>query len=125
MDANENIYKKSIGKRLTDPEGPAMRELIGDFTGKKLGATFFRGVTPIDGFWATPDVIVTAACVIPARCGAGDHRMFVIDFLTSSLVGSSPPRIVRAKARRLNTNIPGVADKYYSKLEDQVLRHKL
>ena len=51
--------------------------------------------------------------------------MFVIDFVTSSLVRSSPPRIVRAEARRLNTNIPGVTDKYYSKLEDQVLRHKL
>ena len=125
MDANENIYKKSIGRMLTDPGGLAMKEVVGDFTGKKLGATFFRGVTPIDGFWATPDVIVTAACVMPVGYGAGDHRMFVIDFLTSSLVGSSPPRIVRAEARRLNTNIPGVADRYYTKLEDQVMRHRM
>ena len=111
MSANENIYKKSIGKMLTDPEGLAMREVVGDFTGKKLGATFFQGVTPIDGFWATPDVIVTAACVMPVGYGAEDHRMFVSDFLTSSLVRPSPSRIVRAEARRLNTNIPRVADR--------------
>ena len=32
---------------------------------------------------------------------------------------------MRAEARRLNTNIPGVADRYYTKLEDQVLRHRM
>ena len=51
--------------------------------------------------------------------------MFVINFLMSFLVVPSPPRIVRAGARRWNTNIPGVADRYYTKLEDQVLRHKI
>ena len=52
MDANEDIYKKSIGKTLTNEEGLAMKEVVGDFTGKKLGATFFRGTKPIDGIWA-------------------------------------------------------------------------
>ena len=93
-----------------------MREVIGDFTGKKLGATFFRGVLPIDGFWATPDVVVMEACVMPVGYGVGDHRMFVVDFLMSYLVGSRPPRIVRAEARHLNTNIPGVVDRYDRKL---------
>ena len=41
MDANEDIYKKSIGKTLTKEDGLGMKEVVGDFTGKKLGATFF------------------------------------------------------------------------------------
>ena len=125
MDANEDIYKKSIGKTLTNEEGLAMKEVVGDFTGKKLGATFFRGTKPIDGIWATSDVVVTGACVMPAGYGVGDHRLFVVDFLTSSLVGATPPKIVRAGARRLNTNIPGAADSYTNKVDDQLLRHRV
>ena len=43
---------------------------------------------------------------MPAGYGIGDHCLFVLDFLTSSLIGHEPPKIVRAAARRLNTNIP-------------------
>ena len=125
MDANENIYRKQIGKFLTNEEGLAMKEVVGDFTGQKLGATFFRGSEPIDGIWATSDVVVTNACVMPAGYGVGDHRLFIVDFLTSSLIGTSPPRIVRAAARRLNTKIPGVAEKYSTKVEQQILQHRV
>ena len=48
MDANENVYSKSIGKALTDGNGLRMKEAISAFTGKKLGATLFCGSTPID-----------------------------------------------------------------------------
>ena len=36
MDANENIYRKSIGKMLTDSAGLNMKEVVGEFTKKKL-----------------------------------------------------------------------------------------
>lgn len=32
MDANENVYKKSIGEALTDVDGLSMREVLGDHT---------------------------------------------------------------------------------------------
>ena len=48
MDANENIYRKQIGKILTSEEGLAMKEVVGEFTGQKLGAAFFRGTEPIE-----------------------------------------------------------------------------
>ena len=76
-----------------------MKEVVGNFTGQQLGATFFRGSEPINGIWATPDIVVTGACVMPAGYGVGNHRLSVVDFLTSSLVGSTPPKIVRAEAR--------------------------
>ena len=49
MDANEDIYKKSTGKTLVGNKELSMGEAVGDFTGKKVMATFFRGKTPIDG----------------------------------------------------------------------------
>ena len=60
---------------------------VGSSTGQKVGPTFFRGKDPIDGLWATPDVVITGMCVMPVGYGVGDHRMFVIDFLTLSLKG--------------------------------------
>ncbi len=48
MDANEDIYKKSLGKSLTKIDGLNMSEVVGDFTGKRIGSTFFRGSKPID-----------------------------------------------------------------------------
>jgi hypothetical protein len=90
MDANKDIYKKSIGKSLTSREELNMVEVVGEFTGRQIGATFFRGLKPIDGIWATPDLVVTHACVMPAGFGVGSHRMFVADFQEESLIGKAP-----------------------------------
>ena len=98
---------------------------MGDFTGKKVGATFFRGKKPIDGVWTTTNVVIIGACVMPAGFGIGDHRLFVLDFLTSSLVGHDPPKIVRAAARRLNTQIPSADKNYLERFEDLIIEHKI
>ena len=49
---------------------------------------FFRGTEPIDGIWATSDVVVINNCVMPTGYGVGDHRLFIIDVLTSLLIGT-------------------------------------
>ena len=86
-----------------------------------VGATYFRGSTPIDGVWATSDVTVVGACVIPVGYGVGDHRLFIIDFMKSCLAGASPPSIVRSAARRLNSRIPAAAEDYSDIFEHLVL----
>ena len=125
LDANEHIYKKSLGKALTDAEGLRMKEVVGDFTGRPIGPTYFRGQKPIDGVWVTPDITITGACIMPAGFGIGDHRLFVIDINTSSLIGLQPQRIVRPKARRLNTRIPGAALAYQERFERLLLKHRI
>ena len=125
LDANENIYTKSIGKSLTDCMGLGMREVVGEFTGKPLGPTFFRGSKPIDGIWATPDVQVVGANAMPCGFGIGDHKLFVVDFCAESLVGQAPPRVIRAAARRLTTKLPAVTDRYIEILERLLKQHKI
>ena len=125
MDVNKDIYRKSIGKALTRDEGLNIEEAVGNFTGKKIGATFFRGVKPIDGVWVTPDVAITGACVMPDGYGVGDHRLFVVDMLTSSLIGHNPSKIFRAVARRLNTTIPRAKANYVGRLVDLIVEHRL
>jgi hypothetical protein len=125
LDANEHIYKKSIGKVLTDIEGLAMNEVVGDFTRTPIGSTFFCGSKPIDGVWATSDITVSNAAIMPAGYGIGDHRLFVINFSKMDINGKSPPRIVRPASRRLNTKISRVAAEYARILEKKILKHRL
>ena len=111
MDVNEDICKKSIEKTLAGNKELGMGGAVGDFIGKKVGATFFRDKKPIVGVWTTADVLITGVCVMPSGFGIGDHCLFVLDFLTSSLVGHDPPKIVRAAAIILNTQIPSAEKK--------------
>jgi hypothetical protein len=123
MDANEDIYQKLIGKSLTKREGLNMVEVVGEFTDKRLGPTFFRGSKPIDRIWATPDIVVTHACVMPVGFGAGDHRLFVVNFQEASLIGEARHRIVRFTSRRLNTKASnGATQKYLHCLEANLER---
>ena len=75
LDANEHIYKKALGKALTSPEGLNMKEVVGSFTGKPIGGTFSRGTKPIDAIWATSDVTVVSACIMPAGYIRNSHMV--------------------------------------------------
>ncbi len=73
LDANEDIYCKLIGKALTDINGLVMKEVVGKFTCQPVGRTFFWGSKPIDGVWASSEIIISNACIMPAGYGIGDH----------------------------------------------------
>ncbi len=125
LNANKHIYKKLIGKVLTDIEGLAMKEVVGEFTRTPIGSTFFHASKPIDGVWATSDIAVCNAAIMPAGYGIGDHQLFVIDFSMMDIIGKSPPKIVRPMSRCLNTKIPHVAAEYARILENKILKHRL
>jgi hypothetical protein len=126
MDANKHIYKKSIGCSLTNQEGLNMQEVVGEFTGKKLWPTFFRGTKPIDGVWATDDLVVTHACVMPVGYGVDDHQMFVVNFQAASLVREAPFRVKQFSSRRLNTKVSsGTTKNYLAQLKENLSQHKL
>ncbi len=44
--------------------------------------------------WTTGNITVTNACVMPVGFGVGDHRLFVINFATTTLVGSGTTTVV-------------------------------
>ena len=102
--------KKSLEKYITSRDGLSMKKVACTFTGKKIGSTFFIVSKTIDAVWEAPDIVVVGVCGMPLGYGAGDHRLSVLDLLTSSLIGQSPPRIMRSGARRLNTKIPSTKD---------------
>ena len=125
MDTNEYIYKKSLGKYITARDGLNINEVVWTLTGKNTGETFFRVSQPIDAVWITPDIVVVGLCVILAGYEVSDNCLFVLDFLTSSLIGKTPLQIIRSGARRLNTKIPSTKDNYTNVLENLVVSHRL
>ncbi len=112
-------------QRLTKLNGLGTKEVVGEFTARQLGATYFCGSEPIDGVWTTGDITVTNACVMPVGFGVGDHRLFVIDFATTTLVGSGTTTVVRPTLHRLNKKIFGCAHRYNISLRRNILRHQL
>jgi hypothetical protein len=62
---------------------------------------------------------------MPVGFGVGDHRLFVIHFATTTLVGAGTTTVVRPALRRLNTKIHGCADRYNKSLCRNILRHRL
>ena len=125
LDANDNVYTGPLGRALVSHPDLDLREATLTSTGTHLTATHFRGSRPIDAIWTTPDVDIVNVCAMPIGYGAGDHRAFILDVTTRSLVGTDPQPIKRPAARRLNTKIPRCSDSYIQTLETQLLHHKI
>jgi hypothetical protein len=103
-----------------------MKEVVKEFTGRKVGPTFFRHSKPIDGVWATADVEISNACIMPVGYRVRDHHMFIVDIVKSSLVGEIPFHVQRLVSRRLNMKAPSSgANKYIGVLESSLARHCL
>ena len=65
MDANKDIKKYILGKSITARYVLNMNEMVGKLIVNKIVETSFRESKPIDAVWATPDIFVLGACVMP------------------------------------------------------------
>ena len=120
IDANEYIYKESIGKELTDLEGLNMREV----KESRTNLSFWR-TNPIDNVWATSYVELVNICAMPVGYGVRDNRMFIVDFTTKSLVSPDPPKIARSAARRLNSWLEATSKNYIEDFEESIIKYCL
>ncbi len=125
LDANEDVYKKSIGKALTAVDRLLMVKVAGEFTGKLIGPTYFCRSKSIDSVWVTSDIQVVGASFMPASYSIGDHHLFAVDFLSSFLLGLAPKMIVQPQARRLNCKLKQSIKKYNARLEKKIIKHRL
>jgi hypothetical protein len=125
MDHNEHMNDGALGKALSDSEGLNLQEVIFQHTGAKTGATFFRGSKPIDGLWASSNLEISNACVMPFGYGVGDHRAFILDITLESLIGENPTKIVCPVSRKLNSRFPQCGKVYIQSLESNLIRHHL
>jgi len=119
MDANSNAFSGKFTRRLAADE-LQMREAVHSVASGQGPHTHIRGSEPIDGIWFSNDLELQGACYLPFDGSLGDHRPVVADFSHSSVLGLNLPRIVPSKARRLNSKVPRIRDKYIEILEGKV-----
>jgi hypothetical protein len=125
MDHNEHVYDGALGKVLSDREGLSLSKVILKHTWSQTGTTFFRGSKPIDGLWASSNLDISYACVMPFGYGIGDYCAFVLDIPLESLVGENPVKIVHPASCRSNSRLPGCGKEYVRSLESNIIQHCL
>jgi hypothetical protein len=97
-DFYENVYTGRIVKQLEQVDLNFNEQCLG-CTGKHIPPTFRDGIVPIDAVYATAGVECVNAYILPHKGGIGDHRCFITDFSSSSLLGTKFQNIVRCAAR--------------------------
>ena len=123
-DFNENVYDSRLGKRLALPD-LLMREQCHLHTGDRLPNTFVTGSRPIDAVYATSGTEVIHAGLLPKYGGVGDHRCFILDFTSQSVLGKVLPRVLPPHARKLNCFCKRIRDNYNSLLDQLCDRHAM
>ncbi len=62
---------------------------------------------------------------MPASYGMGNHSLFLVDFLSSSLLGLAPKKKLQPQARCLNCKLTQSVKKYNTRLEEKIIKHQL
>ena len=99
-DFNKDVYEDRLAKHLAEDD-LRMKEQCLAVNGERLPATFNRGTRPLDAAFATAGINCISATIFQKHGGVGDHRCFVLDFHSESVVGDVFPRVVPAAGRKL------------------------
>jgi len=89
-DFNEDVYTGQLALSLSG-EFLRMKEVCYLTTGIHLPPTHNRGKVPIDAVFGTVGLMVTSVALLPSRTGVGDHRVFLIDVSSNSILGDVFP----------------------------------
>ncbi len=100
-DLNEKVYSGRIAKHLALPDLMLSKQCL-QCTGMHVPPTFRDGTVPIDAIFATAEIVCVNAYMLPHKGGVGDHRCFILDFMSSSVIGSKFHNIIRCFARKLH-----------------------
>jgi hypothetical protein len=102
-DFNKSIYTGRLATRLAADDLHFM-ELCRKHTGTPIPPTHQKGSAPIDGIFATLGITCVNVFILPqyGGGGVGDHRCFIIDLTSESMIGTSFPNIVQCAARKLH-----------------------
>jgi hypothetical protein len=121
-DFNENVYSGAISAVLAG-EDLRMTEICYRATGKHLPPTHSRGSTLIDAVFGTAGLVGSAASLLPFNEGVGDHRVFIVDITSGSILGDAFPRVIPASSRLLNCKSNKIKKSYIAVLNQLLNRH--
>ena len=98
-DVNDDVVKGNLTKLLSR-KGIEMEEFGGGFCVEGVDSHVY-GKGRITGGWKTRNLEITQLVMLPFIESVGDHRSWIIEFTTRSLLGPNLMKIQRTVARRL------------------------
>ncbi len=111
MDANEHVLKGKFNKALTRT-GLDMEEFTHKCWGPNQPYTHISGSIPINGRYKLSEIEVLNVCMLPFLDSPGDHRAFIIDISTRSLLGEFRYKVCHPVSRCLITSQQCSVDEY-------------
>jgi hypothetical protein len=100
-----------------------MEEFIHKCWGPKEPYTHHSGKSPIDGGYKTPEVRMVNLAMLTFAESPGDHRLFILDVSTWSLLGVYRYKVCRPVSRRLIRSQETSAKRYNSITREQFKIH--
>jgi hypothetical protein len=100
-DFNENVYTGDIATALSQDEF-WMYKLCQQITGIPLPHTHYWGTIPIDCIYSAAGIDGVAVALLPSWIGMGDHRVFIVDVMSLSMMGDIFLHVLSAAGRLLN-----------------------
>jgi hypothetical protein len=123
-DFNENVYTGKIAKRLALPDLVLSEQCL-QCTGMHVPPTFRGSTVPIDVLFATAGIECVNAYILPHKGGVGNHQCFILNFMSSSVIGTKFSNIVRCSARKLHCKSKCLIQAYYAELVMLCNHHKM
>ena len=125
-DFNENVYAGRIVKCLS-LLGLLLTKQCLQCTGIHIPPTFRDNAVPINTIFATSGIECVNAYILPHKGGVGNHRCFILDLTSSSVIGTKFPSIVCCSAQKLHCKSTRMVHAYNAKLDMLLLcnRHKM
>jgi hypothetical protein len=79
-----------------------MQELCRQITSDYLPPTHAHGAVSIDAVFCTAGIDGVAVALLPSQIGVGDHRVFMINIMSASMIGNVLSWVLPAYGRLLN-----------------------
>ena len=123
-DVNGDVVN-GIFTLLLAEEGVEMEEFGEDFcVGEKVDSYVF-GSGRISGGWKTSNLELTQLIMLPFKESVGDHRSWIVEFSTRSVLGTNLVKIQRAVGRRLVSTNAKATRSYNNMVESLFESHRI
>jgi hypothetical protein len=123
-DFNGNVYSGNLAGQLAGNEFQ-MTKMCLRTTGHRLLSTHIRGQKPINRVFATCGLVCKSVTLLPSREGVGDHRLFLLDITSESILGDVFPHVILVSRRLLSCASNWIKHNYISLLNQLENRHHI
>jgi hypothetical protein len=121
-DFNKNVYSGPVAVALSENES-RLSKICHRTTGETLPPTHACSRTPIDAMFGTMGLVCTAASLLLARAGVGNHQVFVADFTSALILRDVFPQVIRFTGQLLNCALDEIKNNCIALLNQLSNRH--